>query len=171
MPVFCQKSRLTGLIHLRVKNHLGYAANIPEVNEQDITMVPDGVHPTHKQDIPALMGRGQFTAIDSLFPIHKNYLIVVRNASAFPSPGVLRPRFSSSRRIVPLRAGGQPLVKGLCLGDEGIKVMRQYLNKSEYPDCFPLLQRGIEGDFSNKAWTFLRVCQCYKSKHISCNPV
>jgi len=39
-------------------------------------MVPDGVDPTHKEYLPALMGRGQFTAIDSLFPIHKNYLII-----------------------------------------------------------------------------------------------
>ncbi|MCK5723493.1 MAG: hypothetical protein KAI84_13230, partial [Gammaproteobacteria bacterium] len=28
-----------------------------------------------------------------------------------------------------------------------------------------------EGDFSNKAWTLLRVCKSYKSKQISCNPV
>jgi hypothetical protein len=28
----------------------------------------------------------------------------------------------------------------------------QHINKSGHSGCFPLLERGIEGDFSNTAW-------------------
>jgi hypothetical protein len=35
--------------------------------------------------------------------------------------------------------------------------MKSHLNKSRHSDGFPLLQRGIEGDFSSAARTYLEV--------------
>jgi hypothetical protein len=41
------------------------------MNEKKIAMVANGIHPPHEQNLLTGVGGIQFTAIDSIFPLHR----------------------------------------------------------------------------------------------------
>ncbi len=77
---FLKEDSLTVIfaIDFRVEYHLSDSTNVPQMDKQNISMVPDGIHPTHETDFLPFVGRSQISTINSLFPIHMCHHEILR---------------------------------------------------------------------------------------------
>jgi hypothetical protein len=57
-------------VGLGIKDHLHDSSDIPEVDEKEVPVVTDSIHPPHEMDVLSVKGGVQFSAVFPFFPVH-----------------------------------------------------------------------------------------------------